>query len=55
MDKEVVDKITSEIQQGINKVRESIKAYGATIPKSEIVVFIRDNNGVLKAIKTVDV
>lgn len=47
--------ITAEIEKGINSARKAIKPYGATIPKSEIVVVIKDDKGSLQAIKTIEV
>lgn len=52
---ERISAITTEIQKGINEAREVIKRYGATIPKSDIVVVIKDEKGMLLAIKTITV
>lgn len=48
-----IEAITSEIKKGINNAREAIRPYGATIPISEIIVILKDNNGLLQAIKTI--
>lgn len=50
-----INAITAGIQKGINEAREAIKPYGATIPKSDIVVIIKDGKGMLQAIKTITV
>lgn len=50
-----INAITAEIKKGINEAREAIKHYGATIPKSDIVVIIKDSKGMLQAIKTINV
>lgn len=50
---ERINAITAEIQKGVNEAREAIKPYGATIPKSDIVVIIKDGKGMLQAIKTI--
>lgn len=47
--------IRSEIEKGINNAREAIIAYGATIPKSDIIIIIKDGKGLLQAIKTITV
>lgn len=47
--------ITAEIEKGIKSAREAIKPYGATIPKSEIVVVLKDGKGLLQAIKSIEV
>lgn len=52
---EKINAITAEIQKGINEARAAIKTYGATIPKSDIVVVIKDDRGILQAIKTIAV
>lgn len=52
---EIINAITAEIQKGINEARDAIKRYGATIPKSDIVVIIKDGKGMLQAIKTITV
>lgn len=52
---ERINAITAEIQKGIDEAREAIKRYGATIPKSDIVVVIKDGKGMLQAIKTINV
>ena len=51
MEKELMDKILSEISKGIEEARKSIKKYGATIPKQDITVIIRNEKGALQAIK----
>lgn len=50
---ERINAITAEIQKGVNEAREAIKCYGATIPKSDIIVIIKDGKGMLQAIKTI--
>ena len=55
MEKELMDKILSELSMGIEEARKSIKKYGATIPKQDITVIIRNEKGALQAIKTVEV
>lgn len=55
MKNEIIEKISSEIEKGINSAREAIKPYGATIPKSDITVIIKDGKGLLQAIKTITV
>lgn len=50
-----INAITAEIQKGIDDARKAIKPYGATIPKSEIVVILKDGKGVLQAIKSIEV
>lgn len=45
MGKELMDKILSEISKGIEEARKSIKKYGATIPKQDITVIIRNEKG----------
>lgn len=52
---ERINAITAEIQKGINEVRAAIKTYGATIPKSDIIVVIKDGKGMLQAVKTITV
>lgn len=52
---ERINAITAEIQKGINEAREAIKRYGATIPKSDIVVIIKDGKGKLEVIKSITV
>lgn len=49
--KELFDKILAEISEGIEEARKSIFRYGATIPKQDIMVIIRDEKGTLQAIK----
>lgn len=50
-----INAISAEIKKGINEARVAIKPYGATIPKSDIVVIIKDGKGTLQAIKTITV
>lgn len=50
-----IEAIAAEIEKGINSAREAIKPYGATIPKSDIEVVIKDEKGLLQAIKTITV
>lgn len=52
---EKIESIITEIEKGINNAREAIKPYGGTIPKSNIVVIIKDSKGLLQAIKTITV
>lgn len=49
------ESIIAEIKKGINTAREVIEPYGATIPKTNIVVVIKDAQGVLEAIKSITV
>lgn len=50
-----INAIAVEIQKGINSARETIRPYGATIPKSDIVVIIKDGKGLLQVIKTITI
>lgn len=52
---ERINAITSEIQKGINDARKALKLLGSTIPYSNIVVIIKDNNGILQDIKVITV
>lgn len=55
MQKEKIEAISAAIQKGINNAREAIKPYGATIPKSDITVIVKDDKGTLQAIKTITI
>lgn len=49
----MIELIATEIKKGIIAARKAIKPHGATIPKSEIIVILKDGKGTHKNIKSI--